>query len=117
MKQLIDDPLVDAGITRHKCLTSLESKGLPKPPRSACEFCPYHSDKEWRRLRDEEPESFARSVIYERELQKAAAQTPLTCVPFLHSSCVPLDKVDFSTDEDHGQQVMFGNECEGMCGV
>jgi hypothetical protein len=25
--------------------------------------------------------------------------------------------VDFSTDEDHGQQVMFQNECEGMCGV
>jgi len=28
-----------------------------------------------------------------------------------------LDRVNFSADEDHGQQPMFGNECEGMCGV
>jgi hypothetical protein len=38
-------------------------------------------------------------------------------VPFLHDSLKPLSEVDFSTDEDRGQQVLFANECEGMCGV
>jgi hypothetical protein len=28
-----------------------------------------------------------------------------------------LDTVDFRTDEDAGQLSMFGNECEGICGV
>jgi hypothetical protein len=36
---------------------------------------------------------------------------------FAHYSCVPLNQVDFSTDEDRGQLNMFNNECEGMCGV
>ena len=35
---------------------------------------------------------------------------------FLHRSCVPLDEVDLSTPEDHGQTDWI-NECEGMCGV
>lgn len=36
--------------------------------------------------------------------------------PFLHRSLKPLDEVDLSTLEDHGQ-MNFLNECEGMCGV
>lgn len=36
---------------------------------------------------------------------------------FLHRSCVPLDQVDFSTDGERGQGLLWGNECEGMCGV
>jgi hypothetical protein len=36
---------------------------------------------------------------------------------FIHRSKKPLDEVDFSNSEDEGQINMFGNECEGMCGV
>lgn len=111
-------PLIDAGIRRHDCLKWMEAHGYPRPPRSACVYCPYHSDNEWRRLRDEEPEEFQRAVDFEKRLQTAyASATALNSNAFLHSSLVPLDQVDFRTDEDHGQQVMFGNECEGMCGV
>lgn len=35
----------------------------------------------------------------------------------LMAACVTLDKVEFSSEEDKGQPDMFGNECEGMCGV
>lgn len=28
-----------------------------------------------------------------------------------------LDAVDFSTDTERGQGILWGNECEGMCGV
>jgi len=34
---------------------------------------------------------------------------------FLHSSMTPLADVDLDPDRD--QVDMFGNECEGMCGV
>lgn len=36
---------------------------------------------------------------------------------FLHRSGVPLDAADLSTEADHGQLDLFGNECAGMCGV
>jgi hypothetical protein len=36
---------------------------------------------------------------------------------YLHRSLKPLEEADFSTAEDWGQYRLFGNECEGMCGV
>jgi hypothetical protein len=111
-------PLVDMRMTRHDCLLWMQRNGYPKPPRSSCVFCPYHSNAEWRRLRDEEPEAFAAAVEFERRLQETKAATDnMRAVPYLHRSLVPLDKVDLSTLEDHGQMSLFGNECTGMCGV
>jgi hypothetical protein len=102
----------------------MEQHGYPKPPRSACVYCPFHSDNEWRRLRDEEPEEFARAIRFEKDLQAVKAKTDnFRGVPFLHPSLVPLDQVDLSTDIERGQlslwldEQSFGNECEGMCGV
>ena len=111
-------PLVEARIRRSGCLQWMRKHGYPKPPRSACIYCPYHSDAEWRRLRAEEPEAFSRAVKFDKDYREMAAKcSTFRAIPYLHNSRVPLDQVDFSTDEDHGQQVMFGNECEGMCGV
>lgn len=109
-------PLIDRGMTRRDCLKWMEAKGYPKPPRSACVYCPYHSNAEWRRLRDEEPQEFARAVAFEKRLQSAAAQaTALRSKPFLHRSCVPLSEAPLADDDGHPS--LFGNECEGMCGV
>jgi hypothetical protein len=111
-------PLVDLRIRRGDCLQWMKKNGYPKPPRSACVYCPYHSNHEWRRLKEREPEAFERAVQFERDFQEVKRQTrKMGGVPYLHNSCTPLDKVDFSTDEDHGQTLLWGNECEGMCGV
>jgi len=105
-------------MTRNDCLRWMLARGYPKPPRSACVYCPFHSDHEWRRLRDEEPEEFARAAQFERDLQAVKrATTNINGVPFLHNSLKPLTEVDFSTDTERGQLSLFGNECEGMCGV
>ena len=108
-------PLIEKRISRHDCLMWLDRHGYKRPSRSACVYCPYHSDTEWRRLRDEEPEALQRAIEFDRAIRNGVHKVRGTC--FVHKSCKPLDQVDFSTDEDHGQQVMFGNECEGMCGV
>jgi hypothetical protein len=111
-------PLIDAGMKRHDCLRWMERMGYPKPPRSACIYCPFHSDAEWRRLKDEEPKEFARAVQFERDLQHAKSQTDnQRGKPFLHNSLKPLDQVDLSTDIERGQGEMFGNDCTGLCGV
>ena len=107
-------PLIDLRMKRHDCLLWMNKHGYPKPPRSACVYCPYHSNQEWLDLTSEE---LVLAVDFEKNLQSAHAEAGMPSIPFLHRSMVPLAKVDFSTDEDRGQQVMFGNECEGMCGV
>ncbi len=107
-------PMVDARKSRGDCLEWMKRNGFPEPPRSACVYCPYHSDAEWRRLPNDE---FQEAVRVDKEFRRLKALAGLKGIPFVHSSRVPLDQVDFSTDEDHGQQVMFGNECDGMCGV
>lgn len=95
----------------------MAARGFPEAPKSACEFCPYHDD-EWIRLRDHEPESFARAVRFDYDYRAAKIKTVRKkgFEPFLHDSRVPLDKVKFV--KSHGKQLtMFNNECEWMCGV
>lgn len=114
-------PLVERKLTRQDCLDWMELMGFPKPPRSACVFCPFHSDAEWRRLRDEEPTEFQRAVRVDRELRAKAAQSTGTAKlagdVFLHASLKPLDQVDFGDLPDHAQASQFGNDCTGLCGV
>jgi hypothetical protein len=110
-------PFLEEEISRQDCINWLHSKGWGSTPRSACTYCPYHNDAEWVRLRDKEPEDFAAAVQFERDLQAQAEKADnLLGAPYLHSSCIPLDQVDFKED-DPNQLSLFGNECEGMCGV
>lgn len=109
-------PLLERGMKRYHCLLWMSEKGYPLPPRSACVFCPYHSNAEWRRLRDEEPEAFARAIQFERDYQHAMSQVPrIKGVPFLHRSLVPLAEADITDDTEQGS--LWGHECEGMCGL
>jgi hypothetical protein len=108
-------PLVERRLTRGHCLEWMALHDYPRPPRSACIYCPYHSDQEWRRLKNEQPEEFAQAVVYEKRLQGAYKQLPdMDGTPYLHASRKPLETVDFS---DSPQTDMFGNECAGVCGV
>ena len=36
---------------------------------------------------------------------------------YLHRSLKPLRKIDFTTDEERGQLLLWQDECEGMCGT
>lgn len=106
-------PLIEKGMNRQDCIKWFENNNYPKPPRSACIFCPYHSNREWQRLKTESPSEFERAVAYERRLQEVTNETFNTSL-YLHRSCKPLDTVQFF---DEKQVDLFNNECEGMCGV
>jgi hypothetical protein len=108
-------PLIEREMARHHCLEWLERHGYPKPHKSACTFCPYHSDASWRDLKDNSPADWADAVAVDHALR--AGDMLIFGVPYLHASLKPLDQVDLSTLEDHGQLNLFNNECEGMCGV
>lgn len=111
-------PLVDAGITRAKCLTWMKEQGYPEPPRSACRYCPFHNDAEWRRIKAM-PEEWEKVVTFERELRRKFRDIDQTMnmEVFLHSSCKPIDEVIFKGEGEDPQLSLFGNECTGMCGV
>jgi len=113
-------PLIEQRIQRHQCLQWMRDNGYPEPPRSACYYCPFHSDTEWRRLRDEHPKEFLKARLFDKALRSAHKNhnKRMKMEVYLHPSCKPLDEVDFDSDEDKGQQVWdFSAECEGMCGL
>ena len=110
-------PLLEMRMSRSDCLEWMKVNGYPEPPRSACIYCPYHSNFEWRRLKTEEPEEFARAVAYEKKAQKAAIQCEvLNGTPYLHSSLKPLETIDFTSKEAKQHTFSFLDECDGMCG-
>lgn len=108
-------PLIEMRMTRGDCLTWMRRHGYPEPPRSACVYCPFHSDAEWRRLRYDEPDAWAEAVRVDDLIRTGMRGTKYPI--YLHRSLAPLANVDLTTPEDRGQLSMFGNECEGMCGV
>jgi|TARA_R100000501_G_C2601990_1_gene98815 hypothetical protein len=109
-------PLVDERISRAHCLEWWKKNNMPQPPRSACVFCPYHSDSEWKEMKNGDRESWDAAVKYEKRMQIAYQQADSlkTRDFYIHNQCVPLEEVVF---KDQYQADLFGNECEGMCGV
>lgn len=111
-------PLVDKHMTRYDCLKWMEDKGYPKPPRSACLGCPYHSDVEWRHIKTTDSEGWADAVDFDVKLrEKALVAGKLEGDLYLHRSMLPLSEVDLRNEEDMGQINLFDQECEGMCGI
>jgi hypothetical protein len=107
-------PLVELGMSRWDCVNWMKRNGYPEPPKSSCIGCPYHNDHEWRLIKAD-AESWADAVELDRIIRHPAGK--MKSEQFMHRSCKPLDEVDLTTAEDHGQVDMFNNECEGMCGV
>lgn len=110
-------PLIELSMSRADCLTWMRLKGFPKPPRSACQGCAFRSKEEWASLT---PEEFADVVAWERRYQKAVQAVQAVqydrAIPFLHPSRIPLGEVSFAEVPDP-QRSLWGNECEGVCGV
>jgi len=118
-------PLVDKNMTRKDCIEWMEDNFYPTPPRSACTFCPYHSNKEWLDIKNGDPEEWKEVVAMDRAIrnqerfkEKNKDQEVIDEI-FLHRSCKPIDEVDFEKEKNKKQlDFEFGilNECEGMCG-
>lgn len=110
-------PLVEIGMSRADCLAWMERYGYPVPPKSACLGCPFHSQKTWETMRDEQPEEFAEACEIDAVLRTGDARG-LRGVEYMHPLMIPLREA-----VDAGQRTpmplinLFENECEGMCGV
>ena len=115
----VEFPLWDLEMTRSDCKAYLADR-VPHPvPRSACVFCPFKTNDEWRELRDNDPKSWERACEVDDALRDEGGSR--RNASYVHKSYVPLRIADLrSSEEKNGQGKLFSNfndECEGMCGV
>jgi 3'-phosphoadenosine 5'-phosphosulfate sulfotransferase (PAPS reductase)/FAD synthetase len=90
-------PLLDLNWSRDDCMEYLTDRGWGSTQKSACIGCPFHSAAEWRRLRDEDPESWQDAVELDRAIRNGPPKERVdgTRWPanfYLHSSGVPLEE-------------------------
>lgn len=107
-------PLIDMRMKRSDCVAWCQRNGFPIPPRSACIGCPFHSDEEWRNLRDNHPEEFESACKFDEKL-RIVTKGKLRGQPYLHRSCIPLRDapIDYY---DKDQLELFDEDCTGYCG-
>ena len=114
-------PLIDDVVyTRSDCKRWFDEKYPGRIlPRSACIGCPYHTDAEWGNIKNNDPESWADAVFVDEALRSmASAERFGGRKMYLHSSMQPLREVKFkSASPKETTLSLFGNECEGLCGV
>lgn len=116
-------PLIDKGMARKDCIKWMEDNFYPRPPRSACTFCPYHTNKEWLAIKNGDPKEWEEVVKMDKAIRNQERfkeknkDIEVIDQIFLHRSCKPLDEVEFEKQDLQGD-LFFGmsNECEGMCG-
>ena len=113
-------PLVEQILTRANCIEWLQGRVPHEVPRSACVFCPFHSDTEWDRLRTAGGGDWARAVEVDAALRSsgAVANRDMQQTMYVHRSCKPLTQIEFHPRVNAKEsQLGFGLECEGVCGV
>lgn len=113
-------PLIDRMMTRANCLDWLAGRVPYEVPRSACVFCPFHTDAEWQRLKDRAGPDWERAVEVDYVLRTtgAVANRDMRQNMYVHRSCKPIDEIDFHPRVNAKElQLGFGVECEGVCGV
>lgn len=101
-------PLLEERMTRHDCVRWLNARGY-NPPKSACVYCPFRGRDQWRRSKQKGGDEW-RLIVRVSDALAINGE-------YLTADCLPIEQVDFSSEEDRGQINLFNNECEGMCGV
>lgn len=105
-------PLIEKKLSRTDCIKYVEQTLGHTPPRSSCVFCPFHDDEEWLRVKNGPADEWQKVIDIENRLNTL---DKFKSKVFLHRARKPIDQVEFKIEDD--QLDLFGNECEGMCGV
>ena len=89
----------------------MQQQGYPKPPRSACTYCPFHSIAEWKEIKKNKDEwqDVVELDHFIRDKSKNGDDEL-----YLNAARVPMEDLDL---DDETQIDLFMNECEGACGV
>lgn len=103
--------LLERPWTRGMVVRWLRDNNLEIPPRSACVFCPYQSDREWRHLQQHAPADFAKATATDSAIRHKRPGY----LSYLHRQRTELPAVDLRSEEDHGQLTLWAQDCGGEC--
>lgn len=115
-------PLIEKMLTRADCVRWLQEH-VPHPvPRSACVYCPNHSDQEWLEMQQTDGESWSLAVSVDESLRERGVvfNREMNQPMFLHRSLQPLITIDFARriESRRPELPLFTlRDCEGMCGT
>jgi len=88
-------PLLELDLDRKACLRFLHSQGWTSVAKSACVFCPYHGNRQWRNMRDNHPDEWRAAVEFDAAIRKGGSHgLPLDGEAFLHRERVPLGEAN-----------------------
>ena len=116
-------PLIELGMSRTDCERWIWKHYQRRAPKSSCVFCAFQSPEQWLTRKTIAPNDFAFACNIDDELRSPKNVIRFHGNLFLHSSFVPLREVNFAAivaerkSKRERQPDMFGNECEGVCGV
>jgi hypothetical protein len=103
-------PLLDLKWRREDCLRYLADNGWASTPRSACTGCPYRSDDEWARIK-QDPRSWEDAVAFDAAIRYGSARAnagghPMRGQFYLHAQRIPLNEVKLRprTDKTEAQR-------------
>jgi hypothetical protein len=109
-------------MTRPNCKGWLAANGnVPhEVPRSACVYCPFHSDAEWLSVKAN-PRDWALAVEVDEALRREGnvVNRSMLRKMYLHRSCIPLVQIEFnpaSSERERQLSMNFTPDCLGVCG-
>jgi hypothetical protein len=90
-------PLLELDMSREQCIILLTKHGFGSTPKSACIGCPFHTNRQWRQLRDDHPSEWRDAVEFDAAIRAGSARAnangkPLLGEAYLHRSRLPLSE-------------------------
>jgi len=103
-------PLIEKGYRRIDTIKYVKKHGLKEPPRSACYFCPFHSNEYWKYLYENHPDEYKEAIDFD---EKIRVYPKMRQKMFIHKSRKPLSSIDYTQTS----LTDLLDECDGYCGI
>ena len=102
-------PLIEHNLSRDACSKWFRNFYPDRQlTKSACIGCPFHNNATWSHMKAFDTESWNDAVYIDKQIRNIS-----NLPQYLHKQLKPLNEVNLKQP----QLSMWGNECEGMCGV
>lgn len=105
-------PLIEKMMSRDNCITWFDKQCQRRPPKSSCLGCPFHSDKQWIEIKNGPKEEWDEILRIDKLIRDKLPG--MKNQVYMHRSLKPLDQVEFFGENNLD---LWGNKCEGMCGL
>ena len=101
-------PLVDMRMTRNDCVQWLTAHHLPVPPKSACVFCPFHTQSHWKALKQAGGQDWDYAVAVDEAIRDRRPNHDL----FLHRAGQPLPQAVRIPRDFNAEQLEMDMPCD-----